>query len=1107
VNRQVEAEDAPAMGPHNQMPLLGLETAFLLVTAANRDFDLGKWFNIQAYQGKIPLREFDAKIISLASAMGINQDMEIKRELEIATSPLALRVIHKICACGEDKYGETLINLNYLLKLAQEKVDNYLLEMQGKNMGRHDETEGDEDSEEEHEIPAASSTYANDNIDSKSNNKIPSNNEASVSIPAAQYLEDIQSISQQQKRPVSANAGKRASQRGESIDQVMQDSPTNNSNSNSNNNNRSAVNSSNPSSKYPTRGRYDEEASMEDASQDQMDLSTEHYEEDQYEDDYENVEYEQDIEDEDIYRKTSNRDQYEDIHDGLPDGKQRGVREERGIYETMYDTNSTKHGSPNQKFDVQAVKNKTSPMVNPSTDWAAENRRLLTTSPNDDTLRHSNTNATTRMGRSTTPTSTNITRPRPSSADPGKSRSRSRSRDRNTISSIETRMRSKSVDQALQRIASLQENYILNYYDQHRAATTARRKSNTSANAAATIKILSKDQLSYMKTMLEDQLRDTVKKADLYHLIQVNLGLIHNYTLIPPRGSIVVAQPSQWISSTNVYRALLAGRVYMNELQMQIFVLLLEDFAKQYHVLYPDTVGSNEANVADVTNTKLLSQRLQQALHTPHGVKDVVPDPQSGDPVLGPKHAISTSWLKKYLIHLRLTKRRPCLSGNGKISTNTVNIQFGATEPDRHIATKKQTIPKIPKRWQDWLYNKLLSEQLAGPYKPREMQKALLGQAHGLTKEDVKKLLAPHPSTVHSSSSTSVSSNNSEDYEDSFEDDDEKKKTATNNPSGKKDVLPAEVLAQEIENRVTLWTLDADGRRDFQHQLNIKLRQYMDALNKANASSNNTSTSSGWSKWMSLPIEQRKETQQKLTDELITEKRDYLYKEERSHANISIDLFTKFLQYNQERINANSTGSTWVEWLDMHLDKSTRSIGKLQEVNKLNKALLHKHKKRKQSMASLVAVEQKLKDISSKLDTTHQLQLQKGIITLRRIAETKGLGQVVLKEDFDKYIRTALAPYVNLDETFLECANNNNENEELGTTAATENMWTKLYKEKLMPLFEVDSKKTVENILQAEESKKEENKKDFNQWLAEKKKREVEEQRKKVCVICILPIA
>lgn len=978
-----------------------METAFLLVTAANRDFDLSKWFNEKFFGGRVPVREFDAKIVSLSNAMGINQDLEIKRELEIATSPLSLRVVHTICACGEDSHGELLIDFHYLFRLAQEKVDHYLAEMQDaeEDAGEKDLRswqDGEYDihgrlitpaSEQPHNGNGNRSRHEDEDVEvdvedveedfeEESHDDKPLRvQKASSPIREAQeYLSDIQAISQSNVRPVSASAGPRAQQRGETIEQVMRTSRY-----------------EEISLQKTKNKRYDEVASLEESIEEKP----------------------------------------------APVGTAAANASSTMTTQPSHKPHSpppTSSPTTHSSTSAALVTQKSSP-----TDWTAENRRLL----------FNPAPASQSVGSSQ----------RPRSADPSRRQGRTQ---------VTSSLRSRSVDHEMRRLAALVSQNFLDRYTPRRSTSSLNRRK------PAPTPTLTKEQENYFKDVVEDSIRNCVKKADLYHLVQVNLGFIDSYTMIPPRGTIVISQPTLWIPINSIQTAFLAGRVHLNSLQVHVLTLLLQDFARDYPSLYP-------------------SEPVPQS--APHPAQ-VIPEPKTGDPVLGTKGAVSAAWLRKYLIHLRLTKRRQSFSAQSGVAASASGERKDAAQ--RPVSgggdSNAQTRERRPTPWQDWLNRKVEKGVSQGPHKSKELQKALLGLPHNLTREDIRLMLTPHVS-VHASMS-------SEAYSDDFsqEEDDDDREKPTSAPAaglagGRQAILPPELLEQDINNRIQLWALDSDGRRDFQHQLNIKVRTYIHRElfqgTQIRPAKGETVEEAYWARWLKVEPEQRKEIKSTLMRELFDEKREKLRSEERNQGRLTIELFELFSKHNQER----TPGMTWVDWLSTYMEKTARHIAKLKEVSRAHKDLDAKQKKRKQSMASLLAVEAKVKDLCATLDTAHQVQVQKGLVALRKAAQSRGTQQVVTKEDFDRHIRAVLAPYVAINETFLEDREAQPAVEE---EASKPNEWTKQYREKLVPLFENDPQKTVDNILAAQDDKTAKNSKSYSMWLTEKKQKEVARKKKQV---------
>lgn len=873
------------------LDLLGMETAFLIVTASSRDFNLSRWFNEKAHNGKIPVRDFDAKIISLSAAMGINQDLEIKRELEISTSPVSLRVVHKICSAGDDANGELLIDLNYLFRLAQEKVDKYLADMadpEDQLQDQHQQQQQEQNQEQDLR------SWQDGEYDIEGN----------LLAASEAYLSDIQAISASGARPASANPGARAEVRGETPEQVMQQQ-----------------------AEVVRRGRYDEVEGSDDPAAAPV--------------------------------LPSQQTPSSPPHRALPSTS---LPQPTPIPIPKPKPTPRESGGA---FDIRATT---------SSDWA--DRLLSAPTPSD-----RNPTPSERVGRNPIPHT--------------HTRSRSAERYRSTTSSA---LRSRSIDAEMRRLAAYSHSRVLD-------APPPRKCS--SSHASAPLPALSAAEEVSGKEVLGFLLRRCVRQADLYHLLQVTLGFLPGYTMVPARGRIVVSTATPWVTAKEVQRAFLSARLPLNALQLHLLGGVLKDFAADYARLYPS---------------------------------EPAPAPEEV-PATGPK-GFSAAWLRKLLLHLRLSPLPPP-------SASCSSSAVGAPK-----AVPGARVSPGPVPWQAWLQAKAM--QWTGPYKPQQLKKALLGQPHTLSSADIKMLLTPHPL----GGAGSEASGYSEDFEQGSQGQGPAPAAGTSSSAS---ILPEEVLEAELANRAQLWALDADGRRDFQHMLNMKLRS---------------------SKAQGHGPSRRED----LTLGLMEQKKDELRAAERLEGTISIDLFTSFLKAQQGAGTGTGTGVTWVSWLQAHLQQSAKAIAKLQVVSKQQREAAARQLKRKATMAPLLAVEQGVKQLyttTCPVDGQHQMQLQKGLVALRRAAEGAGGGaQVVTKEDFDKHIRSVLAPYVSLNETLLEAGE------------AAPNAWTQAYRDHIVPLFDSDAQQTVSNILAAAEGKEEKNKQKFSSWLADKKHQEEAKKRK-----------
>ena len=133
---------------------------------------------------------------------------------------------------------------------------------------------------------------------------------------------------------------------------------------------------------------------------------------------------------------------------------------------------------------------------------------------------------------------------------------------------------------------------------------------------------------------------------------QVHLGFIDSYTLVPPRGVIVASRSRQWLTPRELQTAFLAGRLLLTEPQVLVLRNLVRRFAAVVESQQPkhnskDATGDVDTEAAAVTGRD----------GGAGGNKAI------GEEVLGPCQSLSAEWLRRYLLHLRLTKRTQSATG------------------------------------------------------------------------------------------------------------------------------------------------------------------------------------------------------------------------------------------------------------------------------------------------------------------------------------------------------------------------------------------------------------------------------------------------------------
>jgi len=565
------------------------------------------------------------------------------------------------------------------------------------------------------------------------------------------------------------------------------------------------------------------------------------------------------------------------------------------------------------------------------------------------------------------------------------------------------------------------------------------RASHSSSNAMMAVRS-STEQLEAMKDLVEDLVRKTVKKADLYHRIQVYLGFIDSYTMVPPRGAIVTSRARTWLTHRDIQTAFISARLCLTNPQVELIRSLVHGFAQQQNFMLIDPevgVGNSSSSSGAGSGKKA---------------------------VLGPGKALSAAWLKKYLVHLRLHKKTksaasstsvPATSvgGGGTSSAGEVPAPAKVSDPkgspkkDERGAGAGAGAAGSPLQWKDWLGRKLQGEVKRDSVKPREFEKALNGKNHPLSKEDIELMLKTY------------------------------------------NVLPADIAAQEVECRIESWLLDMDGRRDFQHELNVKIRHWIWNKKSQEKIKMPTNEKGYWMIWQKLPDEEKKAVKAEICSTIIEEKRQELLAQERTDLMITKELYWKF---DEER---KLKEWKWNAWLPEHIAKFKSDLENFRKSEQARQVRGTSQQTQRKTVAGLNEVQEKLRKAQNdlRMDSYHQIELQKAINALRRTAMIKGVakGTVITKEDFDRHIKSILAPYVVFDQSAAT-----------GTGVAG----GEAVKRGLDSMFHRELKTAVDKVVELEKERTAESRKGYDAWLHEKrladverskKKREEEEQKKK----------
>lgn len=484
--------------------------------------------------------------------------------------------------------------------------------------------------------------------------------------------------------------------------------------------------------------------------------------------------------------------------------------------------------------------------------------------------------------------------------------------------------------------------------------------------------------------------------------------------MVPPRGSIIKSRQREWFTSRDLQTAFMAARLYLSEPQLFILRSLVHAFSQQHqqqhgHVLSAETDGA----------------RLETDLDKLHRV-----------PVIGSAHSLNAQWLKRYLIHLRLTKKLksaapPPPSANPMVADPLIPTKGSVpTDQDRS-----------PVPWKVWLGRKLKKEVRSGLTKPKEFERALSGLNHPLGKEDIELMLRTYS------------------------------------------VLPPEVLQQEVECRIESWLLDMDGRRDFQHELNVNLRRWIWTKVRDEKIKLPTAEKGYWHVWQSLPEDQKKVVKADILNMIIQQKREELLSKERTKQVITRELYWKF----DEKRGSSSTYN-WMTFLSNHIKSFKKALEdfRVNENDRLKR--LASVKSKKKTVAGLSEVESKLKKMQPNMDSYHQIELQKAINALRRTALINNVakGTVITKEAFDEHLKDLLAPYLIIKKQKQKQKASSSRTSSSAASSSSPSSREGKDSNDLSGIFHSELKKAVDRVVELESERSRNSKARYLEWLNEK---------------------
>lgn len=151
--------------------------------------------------------------------------------------------------------------------------------------------------------------------------------------------------------------------------------------------------------------------------------------------------------------------------------------------------------------------------------------------------------------------------------------------------------------------------------------------------------------------------------------------------------------------------------------------------------------------------------------------------------VIGSKgQTLNASWLKKYFTYLRLSKNSHSQNHETLNMTKTIKSNKSILQQRDEVDTTP--MKTTPVHWEQWLSHKTLLEKMKQEEKPNEFRRALAGQSYQISNDEINHFIA------------------------------------------KFQIIPDNILHDEIQYRLECWLLDVDGRREFKHLMNLEINKW-----------------------------------------------------------------------------------------------------------------------------------------------------------------------------------------------------------------------------------------------------------------------------------------
>ena len=290
---------------------------------------------------------------------------------------------------------------------------------------------------------------------------------------------------------------------------------------------------------------------------------------------------------------------------------------------------------------------------------------------------------------------------------------------------------------------------------------------------------------------------------------------------------MVFSQPRSWLGWDDIATAFTAARLRLTDYHMVAVFKLIELFNA-------DTFSLRRTEVVELS-----AERIRHYKHI----------------------HIEAESLRLFLVHLRVTTKEA--------------VHDAPSGSDRR-----------PLSWERWAGRKAAKRIQEQAAKPAEFEKALAGNAHSLTRDELQSHVKEFA------------------------------------------IIPEETLNALVSIQVEKWVLDADSRRDYIHRSAIELERWI-KRNKL--------------KPKGLSHELLAKARKEIKDNLMASKRRALLSAEDEHSALSLELFSRFDKISRE--GGYNGGSTWAEWLGKQIAQGTEQVSRLKQSKSLRLEAALKAKK------------------------------------------------------------------------------------------------------------------------------------------------------------------